>query len=597
MSNIIKVKDLSYRYEPGGPFVLHDICVEIAEGEFVAVMGPSGAGKTTFCLALNGIIPNFFGGNFHGQVSILDHDTLSLTVAELAQNVGMVLQDPEMQLVTNCVEDEVAFGLENVRVPRSEMRVRIDDALRIVRLTGYEKKHPASLSGGQKQRLAIAAALALRPKVMVLDEPTSQLDPVGANEVFSVIRELNERYHITVILVTHDSERVAEYADRVLLMNAGRLEADTTPSRFFQDLSLSANAAVRLPQIVDFYARYNQRVHPVPSLPTRFAEGLAQIERDWPSLNFLPRQYADVPATAHPVEASEPVISVRDLRFSYPDGTEALTGVSLEIRRGECVAIIGQNGGGKSTLVKHFVRLIKPTSGEVRVFGKSVLEYTTSTLAQRIGFVYQNPDSQIFSKTVEEEVSFGPANQLEDAGDVKRRVEAALESMDLVEYRTEHPLALSKGDRERVAVAAVLAMEPEVLIFDEPTTGQDMDGASRIMEIIRRLHAAGRTIIIITHHLHLLPGYVDRVVLMGDGTLIADAPLRRVFCDAEKLRETYLSPPQIVEFGRELERLGNAKLNAVTVDETLACFEPAQDGHLAGSPVAAGHAGGAGQEA
>ncbi len=576
MSHIISVKDLSYRYDAKAPLVLTDINLDISEGEFVAVMGPSGAGKSTLCLALNGIIPNFFGGDFYGQVSILGRDTLSLTVAELAQNIGMVLQDPEMQLVTNCVEDEVAFGLENVRVPRKEMRDRIDEALRIVRLTGYERKHPSMLSGGQKQRLAIAAAVALQPKVMILDEPTSQLDPIGAEEVFSVIRDLNERLRITVVLVTHDSERVAEYASRVLLVQDGRIAADAKPDAFFQDLCIQTQAAVRLPQVADFYARFSKTVHPVPVLPTSLGAGVAQLQHDWPALSFHPRQYTDNHAQPERPGDEMPLISVRDLRFTYPDGTDALTGISLSIRKGECVAIIGQNGGGKSTLVKHFVRLLKPTSGEVKIFDRDVLEYTTSQLAQRIGFVYQNPDNQIFSTSVEEEVAFGPINQLDDMDDVKRRVEAALVSMDLIEFRDEHPLALSKGDRERVAVAAVLAMEPEVLLFDEPTTGQDMDGAARIMEIIRRLHAEGRTIIIITHHLHLLPGYVDRVVLMGDGTILEDASLREVFHNADRLQETFLSPPQIIEFTHALERMSDTKLDAITVDETLGYFTPGQ---------------------
>lgn len=570
MSSIISVKDLSYRYEVSGELVLKDICFEIPQGEFVAVMGPSGAGKTTLCLALNGIIPNFFGGRFYGQVSVLGRDTLELSVAELAQNIGMVLQDPEMQLVTNTVEDEIAFGLENVSVPTDEIRSRIDEVLRVVRLVGYEAKHPAALSGGQKQRLAIAAALALRPKVMVLDEPTSQLDPIGAEEVFSVIRELNEKLDMTVLLVAHDSERVAEYADRVLLINEGRVAADCLPGEFFQNIELQSQVAVRPPQVTDFYSRINRNVRPIPTLPTCLRPAVEKMRELWPVLPFRPKLYPET--DSHGPGGGEPIISVKDLHFTYPDGTEALTGVSLDIHKGECVAIIGQNGGGKSTMVKHFVRLLTPTSGEVKIFGKNVSEYTISELAQRIGFVYQNPDAQIFCKTVEEEVRFGPTNQLTDPQEIDRRVLAALEGMDLLHLKDEHPLALSKGDRERVAVAAVLAMEPEVLIFDEPTTGQDMAGSMHIMQMIRRLNQEGRTIIIITHHLHLLPSYTERIVLLGDGQILLDAPIRKAFNELELLRETYLTPPQIVEFVREMAQMGNTNLNALTVEEAAGMF-------------------------
>lgn len=566
----ICVTDLSYRYNDARSLALRDVSFTVERGDFVALMGPSGAGKTTLCLALNGIIPSFFGGKFYGSVEVLGRDTLSLTVADLAQDVGMVLEDPEMQLVTNSVEDEVAFGLENVRVPCEEIRSRITEALDIVRLTGYEAKHPHTLSGGQKQRLAIAAALALRPKIMVLDEPTSQLDPIGVDEVFSVINDLNERLEVTVILVTHNSERVAEYADRVLLMDEGRVFADCAPEQFFQDLCVEPELAVRLPQVTEFYAHFDRQIHPVPKLPTRMRPAVEQMESLWPSIAFEPRDYS---TEEMEVELEDsPIISVEDLCFIYPDGTEALENVSLDIHRGECLAIIGQNGGGKSTLVKHFVKLLEATRGRVAVFGEDVTTYSTSALARRIGLIYQNPDAQIFCKSVEEEVAFGPVNQLRDQEEVKRRVEDAIEMMGLQEVRDEHPLALSKGHRERVAVASVLAMEPEVLIFDEPTTGQDYIGAHKIMQMIRELNEQGRTIIVITHHLHLLPGYVKRVILLGDGEVLLDAPLRQAFGNTDLLHETYLEPPQIVRFVKELERLSGHELNAQTPGEALALF-------------------------
>jgi energy-coupling factor transporter ATP-binding protein EcfA2 len=565
---IICVENLSYAYEGTENLVIRDLSFTISEGEFVAIMGPSGAGKTTLGLALNGIVPNFMGGRFYGAVRLLGSDTLDLSVAELAQNVGMVFQDPETQLVANTVEDEIAFGLENVKIPPDEIRRRIDEVLKIVRLEGYEEKHPNSLSGGQKQRLAIAAALALRPKVMILDEPTSQLDPIGSEEVFAVIRSLNEEYGMTVILVTHDSERVAEYADRVLLMHEGRLLADCTPADLFQQSELLKQTAVRAPQVTEFFAGFSQTVRPLPCLPTCLPAAVEQLQAVWPEVTFEPQTYADASCTEH----GEAIISVRDLHFTYPDGTQALTGVSLDVHAGECVAIIGQNGGGKSTLLKHFLHLLKPTAGEVKVFGRDVGEYTVSQLARRIGYVYQNPDNQIFSKTVGDEVRFGPANQIKDKEEVERRVRTALEEMDLLDVADEHPLALSKGDRERVAVAAVLALDPEVLIFDEPTTGQDYAGARLIMNMIRRLHRQGRTILVITHHLYLLPGFVDRVVLMGDGEILLDAPIRQVFNQIDLLRQTYLVPPQIVEFVQEVGRIGQACLNALTVGEALGLF-------------------------
>jgi len=295
-----------------------------------------------------------------------------------------------------------------------------------------------------------------------------------------------------------------------------------------------------------------------------------QMRSLWPRVTFTAHTYCD----STPGTGGEVILSTRDLHFTYPDGTKALRGISLDVRQGECVAVIGQNGGGKTTLLKHFLRLLTPTSGQVTAFGRDISAYTVSQLAQRIGYVYQNPDTQIFSKTVEEEVRFGPQHQIKDPAEVERRVQSALAEMDLLDVAHEHPLALSKGDRERVAVAAVLALEPEVLIFDEPTTGQDYAGAMRIMNMIRRLHSEGRTILIITHHLYLLPGYVNRVVLVGDGQILLDAPIRRAFNETDLLRQTYLVPPQIVEFVQHLGQLAQTPLNALTIEEVLAMFAP-----------------------
>ena len=271
---IISIEDLSYCYEDTDVMVLRDLNFTVRRGEFIAIMGKSGAGKTTLCLALNGIVPCFLGGRFYGKVAILGQDTLDMSVADIAQHAGMVFQDPETQLVANTVEDEIAFGLENIKVPADEIRRRITEVLKIVRLEGHELKHPNALSGGQKQRLAIAAALALRPRVMILDEPTSQLDPVGAEEVFSIIRELNEEHDMTVILVTHDSERVAEYADRVLLFHEGQILADCTPQELFQDNELLERTAVRAPQVTDFYRAYSEKFAALPALPIRLTDAV-----------------------------------------------------------------------------------------------------------------------------------------------------------------------------------------------------------------------------------------------------------------------------------------------------------------------------------
>ena len=562
--DIIVIKDFSYKYPGAQDFVLKDLNLQVQRGEFLGVMGPTGAGKTTFCLALNGIVPHFYGGDFYGSVTVAGLDTVKHPTYQLAQHVGMVFQDPEIQLTAPTVAGEVAFALENIKTPAGEIKRRISEALRAVRLEGIEDRHPHQLSGGQKQRLAIAAALALRPEVMVFDEPTSQLDPVGANEVFAIVRELNRTQGITIILVSHASEEVAEYADRVMLLAGGQLLAEAPPPAFFQNLDLLRPHDVRPPEVTHaFQAAFRSSRH-VAALPVTLREALLQYDSIKPHLSFQPVTYPDGRMPAAPGEV---VIQTRDLRYRYENGPEALQGISLDIHKGEYIAIVGQNGAGKSTLVRHFLHLITATSGQVNVLGREVTTYTVSELAQRIGYISQNPDNQIFCDSVRREVSFALKNLQFPPGEIEARVQAALQEMKLEWAADHHPLTLSKGDRSRIVIAAILAMNPEILIFDEPTTGQDYKGARAILDLTRELHQAGRTIVIITHHLYLLPGYAQRLVVMGKGQALLDTSLREGFYATDILRETFLTPPQVIQFAEAIQPPGGPVLRPITAEE------------------------------
>jgi len=279
-----------------------------------------------------------------------------------------------------------------------------------------------------------------------------------------------------------------------------------------------------------------------------------------------------VPETPPLLPASPALLSLRDVHYAYADGTRALRGVSLDIRKGEYVVLVGQNGAGKTTLVKHFLHLLEATQGRVLLEGQDVTHFTVSELAQRVGFVAQNPDNQIFASTVESEVAFALQNLGLGKAEVSDRVEASLNEMGLLECRSWHPLSLPKGDRARVVIAAVLAMRPEVLIFDEPTTGQDYVGARRILDVSRQLHQAGKTVIVITHHLHLMPGYAERVVVMGKGVILLDAPIREAYHNKAVLERTFLAPPQIVSFAQHIAQREGLALPALTPEELASCF-------------------------
>jgi len=563
----ICVEQLSFRYPGASALALQDINLTVEQGECLAVMGATGAGKTTLCLALVGIVPQFFGGELYGAVRVSGLDTIKHPVSVLAREVGMVFQDPETQLTATSVEHEVAFALENLCVRADEIRTRVDEALQAVGLAGLERKHPHELSGGQKQRLAIAAALALKPRVLVLDEPTSQLDPVGAAEVFAIVRTLNRELGMTVVLASHQSEEVAEFADRVALLAEGRLVKVALSAAFFQEVEYLARHQIRPPQVTEFFHCLRTRGLVLDSLPVTLTEAASTYEAVRSRLSFCPRPLAQPPARQGTVR-----LAARDLTYTYADGTRALAGVTLDVRAGEYMGIVGQNGAGKTTLVRSFLGLLEPNGGTLALDGRSWQTLTISDISRYTGFVPQNPDTQLFTLSVAAEVGFA----LQQAGlppvEVRRRVDNVLAAMGLTARRDLHPFALSKGDRSRVVIAAVLAREPEILIFDEPTTGQDYQGALRILELTRRLHAAGKTVIVITHHLHLLPGFAERVLVLGQGRVLLDAPLAEAYYRPEVLAATDLKAPHIVELAQAIAKREGQDCRALSVEELADCF-------------------------
>jgi energy-coupling factor transporter ATP-binding protein EcfA2 len=571
MNEAIAVLDkVSYMYPRSPEPVLRDISLEIHKGEFLGLIGPTGAGKTTLCLTLNGIVPQFYSGRFWGRATVAGLDTLDHPISRLARHVGAVFQDPETQLIATSVENEIAFALENLKVEREEILRRIPRVLSAVRLEGTEEKRPHELSGGQKQRLAIAAALAVRPDLLVLDEPTSQLDPVGEQEVFGVVRELNKEFGITILMASHAAEQMAEFADRIALLSEGQLATIGTPDEIYSQIDLLEEHHLRPPQVASTFYMAKKAGAPVDSVPVRLEAGLD-------ALGSLQKRCEIPPPTTLPqphASSGKPVLSVRDLQHTYPDGTEALHGISLDIHEGEYVLIIGQNGAGKTTLVKHFLKLLEPTEGTVTVSGVETRELTVSGLARRIGYVAQNPDNQIFSRTVDEEVSFALVNLDYPKEEVEARTVESLEAMGLLEMRDVHPLSLPKGDRARVVIAAILAMKPEIIIFDEPTTGQDYRGAKYILDVSQQLHQVGRTVIVITHHLYLMPEYAERVIVMGKGTILLDAPIREAYHEVDLLKSTFLTPPQAVLLSQHLAHQVGVEYKFLTPEEVAGCFSP-----------------------
>jgi energy-coupling factor transport system ATP-binding protein len=461
----------------------------------------------------------------------------------------MVFQDFEAQLFSTDVTQEVVFGLEQLGVPPADMPARIAAALEAVGLAGFEGRDPTTLSGGEKQRLAIAGLLALRPDVLLLDEPTTDLDPIGRRDVLRVLDRARAEGR-TVILVEHDGTAL-DAADTVVLLREGRVVGTGSPAVVLGDVTRCEDAGIRPPDVARVFAALGFDAPPL------------EVDRAAERLRAAGVRLV-APATPEPPLAPRPpLVRVSHVTHRYDEGTVALDDVSLDIGRGELVAVVGRNGSGKTTLVKHVNALLAPSAGRVELDGVDVATLALEQVARRVGYVFQDPDHQLFAATVAEEVAFGPTNLGLPAEEVRRRVYEALEAVGL-EARDEDPFLLDKGARQRLAVAAVLAMGPDVLVLDEPTTGLDHREQRRMLELLRRLHAGGRTIVVVTHTPWVVAEHAERVLLLDDGRLRYDGPVRPFFADPALMAAASFRPPNVTRLGQAFG------VTPLGVDELLA---------------------------
>jgi len=553
----VDIQGLTYSYPTSQQPVLRGIDLRVRKGEFLSIMGPTGAGKSTLCLTLNGIIPQSLAGVLNGTVVVDGMSTAKYGVHQLTSKVGMVFQEPESQLFAMHVEEELSFGPENLGVPPDEIRQRVEWALKVVRMEPFRYRSPFRLSGGQKQRVAIAAALTMYPSILILDEPTAGLDPIGKTEVFSVVHDLKKMRNMTIIMVEHESEEIARFSDRIAVMEGGRIILQGTPREVFSQTATLTKIGLNVPQVCELAQKMNDGSmgrHGYSFMTLDEAE--TQIRKDFEIGNLGGRtkltENANSASEEGVAKGGNPAVEVGDLHFSYERGTEILHGINLKIRKGEFVAIIGQNGSGKTTLVKHFNGLLRPDSGRVFVNGEDTAQKTVAQLSRTVGYLFQNPDHQIFSTSVEDEIAFGPKNLGVGTEETTERVKEALKLVGLEEYRKVPPSTLGLGQRRKVTLAAIVAMKPEVMILDEPTTGIDWSGSLQLMDSVTELNKLGHTIITITHSMRVVAQYAQRTVVLANGEVILDGPTREVFSKPDILESTFLSPPQITSLGQKL---------------------------------------------
>ncbi len=552
---MIRIRDLTFHYGDAGKPALQDVNLEIEDGEFVLVTGPSGCGKSSLCRCLNGLIPHFYGGKIAGGLEVQGLDVMKHTTKELATRVGMIFQDPENQLVAMDVEREIAFGLENLAFPKGVIAKRVEESLDTLGISGLRYRQVHELSGGEKQRVVIASVLALHPDVLVLDEPTSELDPKGAEEVLSVVQRLNDELGITVILVEHRLDRVAHLVDRMIVLDEGRIVADGNPRAVMCNGDIT-NVVGGAPPIVRMVQRLKSNGFDIDHIPLTVKEGRSILK------DIFKGAKASALPQAKSANNAKPVIEMDKLWHVYPEGLAALKNVGLSVRGGEFVAIMGRNASGKTTLVKHINGLLKPTMGKVRVTGIDTQRATIAQLAMKVGFVFQNPNDHLFADTVEEEIAFILKNLGFDRAEIAARVDEMLEMFELKEYRRHYPRSLSGGERQRVALASVLVARPEVLILDEPTRGMEYRLKSDLMRFLRRYKENGNTVVLVTHDVETVAEYADRVVLLSEGRVVVDGNKRDV------LSQALFFSPQINRLVQAFEKYGVPN-NILTVDEAL----------------------------
>lgn len=556
---LISVKELQYRYRGEKEYALKGISLEMNKGEFLMIMGPSEAGKSTLAACLNGLIPHFHKGKFKGDVVVQGNNTRERTVAQMAELVGLVFQDFEAQLFSTNVELEIAFGPENFGVPRAEISKRIDENLAYVGLEAFRNRSPSTLSGGQKQKLAIASVLALQPQVLVMDEPTTDLDPLSTLGVFEIANRLRQRDDLTLIVVEHEVEE-ALHADKILLLKDGQIARLGPAKELLQDVDMLENLGVMPLGVPKFFKQMG-----VSNGPLTPEEGVKTFKANGWRISEEKHTQLVEQDTGRSDRFNEVFFRAKNLEHTYPSGVQALTGIDLEIKRGEMVAIVGQNGSGKTTLVKHFNGLLMPTAGTMEVNGQPTGEQGVFALGQKVGFVFQNPDHQIFSETVFDEVAFSPRLRKLDEKEVEERVEQALAAVGLTGSEEADPFGLTKSGRQRVAVASVLAARPDVLILDEPTTGLDYAEQRSMMNLVKQLNQQGSTIIFVTHHMWVVAEYAQRVYVVKDGQIFLQGTTRQVFSHEQELRESNLRPPHLVSFSNMLGK------TVLTVEEMVHC--------------------------
>lgn len=558
MSAIIEMECVSFSYGTAadGAYALKGIDLSVEEGTFVGLIGPSGAGKSTLASAITGAIPHHYRGRLFGSTLVAGLDTCEASLTDIAKVVGSVLQDIDAQMVASVVEGELLFGLENFGIDHREIEGRIASALDAVGIADLRHREIATLSGGQKQKVAIAAILAMTPRVIVMDEPTSALDPASARDVFEVLRRAKELTGMTVILIEQTVALLAEYCDRVVVIDQGRIALDGTPTDVFSHGETLRAIGVDTPRTVRIFnslAEAGLAPNDSPALTLDGAESLVAgilapgLSESSP---IVPRTLGDEPDARNAADQRPIIVDVAGAAYSYGTRQAGIEDINLTVRAGEILAVVGQNGAGKTTFTKLLNGLIKPSAGVVRIAGLDTRTTPVSVLASHAATLFQNPDRQLCRNTVVEEISFGLELQGAPADAARERARHVAATFGLPENAS--PFNLSRGQRQMVALASVVALEPELIILDEPTSGLDYRECMTVMETVRQRALDGAAVVMVCHDMEVVSDFADTLAVMAEGRLIEVGPSREVFANDALLAHARIAAPCVPALGKRL---------------------------------------------
>jgi len=474
----IEVKNLSYSYAGENKEILKNISFSLETGEFLSIIGPSGCGKTTLALTLNRIIPNSLSGNINGKILLEGKDISELSTAEISQKVQILFQSPDSQLFALNVEDELAFGLENLNIPWQDIHKRVSEVLKKLNIEDLRNRSIEELSSGQKQKVALASVLIMNPRVLILDEPTANLDPVAVVDFLNILKKIKHEKNMSIILIEHNLDFVSDFSDRVLLMDNGRIIKSSKSKEMFK----------------------SKEFLKIMNPPSNERYLISEIEK---------KETKDNRKT---------ILQIEHLSFSYPNKVHALKDFSLSIKKGEFLGIVGLNGSGKSTLALSLIGLLK-AKGSIKLRDIEIIKKDIYERTKNIGYVFQNPNYQLFEDNVYNEIAFGLKNLKLKENEIKTRTNNALDIINLKKYSNEDPHSLSVGQKRRVTIASIVSMLPEIIIVDEPDTGLDYRSAEKLMDYLKLLNKKGHTIILISHNLEIINKYCNKVIYLEKGEI------------------------------------------------------------------------------